>query len=198
MNKLPAVASMNDALGQMTTNVQVGMDEVCSVFVAKYEQQLLDKKAELSARIKGTKAAIEQLTDKLLRSVDKSAFEGSIPGVGIKTRVEDVTVQWEKTYYTPGNSIVIEVKIEDTTGEDKHVGSLRRSVKIPSDVIDSRKELQATLESENAELLVVMDAIKSISRKERQIRGRIAEMKLENSGMSALINNPELLKLVQL
>jgi hypothetical protein len=43
----------------------------------------------------------------------------------------------------------------------------------------------------------VLTLIKSVSRKERQIRGKISEMKLEQSGFADLMNNTEILQLVQ-
>jgi hypothetical protein len=42
----------------------------------------------------------------------------------------------------------------------------------------------------------VITGIQSVSRKERQIRGKIAAEKLQASGYDALMQSPELLKLI--
>lgn len=191
------------ALSAITADVNVGMNEVVSVFVARFETTLLAKKAELAATIKLAKSELTDLEHKLIASVDKTKFEGAIPGAGIRAVVESVTVAWEKQYYSPANSIVVNINIVDSKNnddddDDKTLTSFRRNFKIDKAIVDERASIENKIKDLNAELLGILDQLKSVGRKERQIRGRIAEMKLESSGLSELVNNPELLKLVDM
>ena len=63
--------------------------------------------------------------------------------------------------------------------------------------IKENERMNEELEGLNVELVEVMNEIKMVSRKERKVRGRISEMKLNESGFSGLLNNGELLKLVE-
>lgn len=71
-------------------------------------------------------------------------------------------------------------------------------VKFPISATDgsTHNTLEADLKSLNTELVDTMAEIKSVSRKERQVRGKLSEMKLEQSGFADLANNPEMLKLI--
>ena len=191
--------NLHAALDRMSADDNVGMSEVVAVFVAKYEEGLMAKKAELSAVVKQTKLDLSNMEKDLIASIDKSVYEGSMPTLGIKAVVGEVKVYWEKGYYNPAGAIGVSIELQDTTiTNDKTLTSVNRYVNIDASVIADRKNLQDKLTEKNDELLGVMDQLKAVSRKERQIRGRIAEMKLENSGLSALVNEPELLKLVQM
>ena len=187
------------ALSSMTSNVNVGMNEVVSVFVSKYEDSLFAKKDDLSAKVKVVKQEIEQIDRALLKSVDSTQYDATVPALGLTFKMGDVRVCWEGNYNTPKNVMTIDIEMFDRSNDRQHASYTKRIQQaISADVVSKREEAQSQLATLNSELMEVMGLIKSVSRKERQIRGRISEMKLAESGMAELLNNSEMLQLVQI
>jgi hypothetical protein len=188
-----------DLMNTMTTDVNVGMTEVVSVFVAKYEDGLFAKKDELSKRIKETKKDIADLVANLEGSIAQSVYETTIPVLGLTTKVSSVTVNFDGHYSNKKPVIVTTVGVFDNSSDSDYASFSKTFLTdIPAEDVALNKSMKVELEGLNAELMEVMGLIKTVSRKERQIRGKIAEMKLEQSGMSEMLANPEMLKLVQL
>jgi hypothetical protein len=190
------------AVSAMSTNVNVGMEEIVSVFVAQYEDNLFDKKKLLSSEIKSVKDEIKDL-EKRLTTVDKTPYEMTISVVNIKTRVKDVTIQWkDEEQNIAVSNIRIYVKVCDNTVDhsNRYSSSFSKTIERLIDVNDERDyfKLSDTLSDLNSQLVEVMGLIKSVSRKERQVRGRISKKKLEESGFASLLNDDEMLSLIQL
>jgi hypothetical protein len=184
-----------DLVQDISANVNVGMDEVVSVFVSRYETTLFNKKDELSGKIKVIKNELKDQQTRLEESVNKSHYEVTNDILNISSKVKNVRVDWEKSH------INIEVNIKDNeTEKGRYADGFSKTFKIKLEDVEvtTHKERQNEIESLNAELMEVMGLIKSVSRKERQIRGKISEMKLKESGLSTLLENDEMLKLVQL
>ena len=191
------------AIEQITADVNVGIDEVVSVFVTQYEDNLFDKKKELSGKIKVTKKAQTDLTNRLKTSIDTSSYNTTIAVLGLKSKVEDVNVNWgEKDYSNKRTvpSIKVDVEITDTDKTDRYHSSMTKhfTFDIPKVDVDQYNSNKTEIESLSAELTEVMGLIKSVSRKERQVRGRISKKKLESAGYEDLLNDSEMLKLVSL
>lgn len=189
----------NDLMTAMTTDVNVGMNEVVSVFVAKYEDGLFAKKEELSKRIKSVKGNMADLVKELEESIDQSKYATEIPMLGLTTKVSSVTVKFDGTYNSKKPIVEVSVGVYDNSS-DRDYPSFSKTFMfdIVKDTVDLNNSLKIELETLSAELMEVMGQIKSVSRKERQIRGKISEMKLEQSGFADLLSNPEMLQLVQL
>lgn len=187
------------SLTAMTSNVNVGMNEVVSVFVAKYEDSLFAKKEALSISIRDVKAHLSSIDNALIKSVNPKDYEATVPKLGLEFKMGDVSVHWEADYCHKKNTLVVEIEMFDASDSRNHASYTKcHAIPIQPSVIADRAETQDRLAQLNADLLEVMTLIKTVSRKERQIRGRISEMKLAECGMSELINNPELLQLVNL
>jgi prefoldin subunit 5 len=198
MNDLtPSTSNFIDSMG---SNVNVGMNEVVSVFVAKYEDGLFAKKDELSKKIKTVKQELADLDKRLIKSVNQDQYVTTIALFELKSKVMDVSVVWKNEYgdKKDNNKVIVNVGLfskEDKTYPDF---SKKFTTKISQEAIEIHSNLESEVESLNSELLEVMTMIKSVSRKERQIRGRISEMKLEQSGFADLMNNPEMVKLIEI
>lgn len=186
---VPAIVS------QMTANVNVGIDEVVSVFVAKWEDGLHAKRENLAKQIKVTKQQQQDLTDRLEASVDKSQYEMKNTVLGIEAQVEGVDVELG----LKENRIVVRVEISDTDSKRSYGDSFDKFFYLPISAEDVQlyNDLKNELTQLQADLLQVMTEIKSVSRKERQVRGRISEMKLEQSGLTELLSNPSMLQLIE-
>jgi hypothetical protein len=190
---------MADLMTAMTTDVNVGMNEVVSVFVAKYEDGLFAKKEELSNRIRVVKGDMTDLVKNLSESVNQSKYETEVEVLGLTTKVTGVEVRWDGTYKSKKPFIEVNVGVYDNSSDRDYAAFTKTfNFDISKADVDLNNSLKIELETLNAELMEVMGQIKSVSRKERQIRGKISEMKLEQSGFTELLNNTEMLKLVQL
>lgn len=187
------------ALNQMSANVNVGMDEVVSVFVAKYEDGLFAKKDDLSAAIRSLKQELTDFDKSVRELVDSAEYDAKVPQLGFTFKMGEVKIYWEKNWQQEANTYVIEVEMFDSSAKRDGAVFTKNIVKaVPSKIVKQREEVKKALEDKNAELMEVMSQIKSVGRKERQIRGRISEMKLAESGFSGLLDNPEMLQLVQI
>lgn len=181
----------------MTSNVNIGINEVVSIFVAKHETELFRRKDKLADQIHKVKQALSDLTAKVVNGVDKSKYEADLPQLGLKVRVDHVHARWEGHYRCKAGNVEIEITASFVDGTE-YRQTMSKSEIIPIHPVDleERAALNERLSALNADLLDVMTQIKQISRKERQIRGRIAEMKLEQAGQSDLLNHPDLVKLI--
>ena len=184
------------ALTSMTSDVNVGMDEVVSVFVSRYETQLFEKKDEVGSNIKFIRNDLSDLDNRLIASIDKEQYNTSIATLNITTKVDEIGVRWGKKE----NYINVEVEVKDADKNQRYSSSFTKNVKVK--IMDGdvklHNDLDDNLENLKTELAEVMGLIKAVSRKERQVRGRISEMKLQESGFAGLLDSPELTKLVQL
>lgn len=183
-----------ELVSAITTNVNVGMDEVVSVFVSRYETDLFVKKDDLSKKVKETKKELSDLDKRLESSINRAEYTHSIPTLGISAKVKDVSVGWRDE--------VIKVCVE-VTDDDKNGGyysSLSKDIEVPINKEDKKEHssLSDKLDEINSELVEVLALIKSVGRKERQIRGKISEIKLQESGLSELVDNKELISLIKL
>jgi hypothetical protein len=195
-----AVAHTNNLLAAMNVNADVGMNEIVSVFVAKYEGNMIAKKDELSAKLKVVKKELADIDTDLINGVDKARYNVVVPFYGYKIAATDVSVQWEKSYSCDPFQVRITVAMTDPNAarEDRQLMTQYLTEPIPKEVIARRAEILSTIDSLTAELAAVLTELKAVSRKERQIRGRISEMKLAQSGYSGLMDNPELLQLIEM
>lgn len=186
------------AIQQMSSNVNVGLDEVVSVFVSRYETQLFDRKDELGKNIKTIKSELEDLDKRLIGSIDTNPYGITIAVLNITSVVDKVGVEWGKK--PEDNRVTIHIDVKDNDKSDRYSHSFSKRVTFPTSSKDVKihDKLNDDLENLKTDLAEVMGLIKSVSRKERQVRGRISEMKLKESGFAGLLDSPELTKLVEL
>jgi hypothetical protein len=76
--------------------------------------------------------------------------------------------------------------------------TLNKTKSIPASYIKKHDSLVEQLNDLRKEFAEVLVALKSVARKERQVRGKIAMRKLEDSGYASLMADQELMQLVQL
>jgi len=175
----------------------VGMNEVVSVFVAKYETALIEKRDRLQQLVKSLKSQLAALDKALIDGVNKAAYEVNVPTLNVKVEVESVTVNWTKEQAKSFVSVNTKLKDNDK-GEDRYGYGFQKSFKINVNSIDfdDKVRLDGELEAANTELLAAIGQLKDVGRKERQVRATIAEQQLEQAGMSDLLGNTDLQKLI--
>lgn len=185
---------MSKSVSNLTSNINVGMDEVVSVFLSRYEDDLYNKKENLAKNIKAVKRDLESLQKSVVAGIDNSEYEiSNIQPLNIRSKVKDVSIDWNE------NNIVIRIIVESLDSRSYYNSGFTQTINldISDSDVESHTELTETLERLNGEMMEVMSLIKGISRKERQVRGKIASMKLEESGYGDLLENDEMMKLIE-
>lgn len=188
--------------GLIATDVSIDLDAVVSVYVSQYEDSLFIKKKDLSKQIKGIKDDLKILEKTLIQSIDKSKYDISVPVLDLISKVSSVELNWgdEDEDYAD-SKIVIKIDVaekEKTERYGRNELTTKRKVAVPAKSIRDKASWEKELSGLNGELLETMSLIKGVSRKERQVKGKISGMKLDAGGFGELLNSPELLKLVEL
>ena len=186
-NQLPTT------LSDIETNIAVSLDDVVNVFLSKYETNLMDRKKTLSSTLTTMRREQEQLEKSIIDSFDTSIYEVSIPNLQVESKVLSLTIDCDKAHFRiefnfmgPGKS--------NTSSHYSH----RILVDMEPEDIRSIAQLCESVQATNDELMQVLSDISDLQRKERQIRGKISERKIAESGMSTLLDDPDILSLVKL
>ena len=179
----------------MPAEAKIGMNEVVSVQIAKYETGLYDRKEELSKTITDIQKDLEMHNAVALQGVDFSKYDGvTMAKLGLITKLKDnPTLSWED------GEIHQVVKMEHTDKGHRTSTDFRKSFSIPINKqhIAAREKMLATLQETTEALKGVIAGISNMSRKERQVKARISEIRLKEQGID-LAADPELAALVKI
>ena len=199
--KLPA------SFQAMETDLQVNMDDVVSAFVARYENNLFTRKKELRDLVKGIETQLAAIDKQVTAEVTGDEFENEdIKPFGLFSEISGSMLEWGTDDDKPEKNRVrfeIVIKCEKTNPRATYYGSgnkitISRYKPIPKNFVVERDKLSVQVAEARAELHEVLESIKSVSRKERQVRGEIAIRKLEDAGYESLMQDPALAQLVEL
>ncbi len=192
------------AFDAMVTDITVTMDDVVSAYVATYEVNLFDRKKELQSEIKLLEGSLKAVEKSVRKHVTGDEWNRTIPAFDLFAKADEGSISWADLDDGDGKnrvsfSIEIRRKGDTDTGNyyRNHVTVIKYKP-IPSKFVAERKVLLKALDPARTELGAVLSNIKSIARKERAVRGKIAMRKLESSGYAPLLDDPELKQLVQL
>lgn len=180
------------AFKAMQTDIQISMDDVVSAFVSQYENNLYTRKKELNTAIRTVQETLDKFTKALYKKINGNSFKTSLP-LGLEMKVDSGSINWDQTKVD--FQITVELK---NSGRYASSITINKTKPIPAAQVKTHKELQEKLGSLRSDLSEVLISLKSITRKERQVRGRIAIRKLEDSGYANLMKDEELVKLVEL
>ncbi len=180
------------------TKASVGMSDMVDVFLTKYETDLYNKKSELKSIIKSIEAERTAFHKKVNKSFTWTKYKNlGIPELAITaTLAEDHSIDWENAIVT------MNVKVSVT--KSKHNGFGYSSIncavtqKISKTDINKDKRLLNDIEVRRNELTEIIMLITDMSRKERQIRGRISEKRLEEAGLTNFLQSDEMLQLIHI
>jgi hypothetical protein len=197
MSNLPSTNVSADVLAKLGgVKADIGINEVVSVFVSKYENGLFAKKDVLQADLKKAKKAIEDHDSVVIGTVDKRHYDAKVEALGLTFHVTDVSVSWAKNDTDYGVKKGINVSVSMRDGNDRHSWSKIVNLPLSKDQVAVHETLTANSKQIESELMEVLTAIKSVSRKERELRGRISEMQLQRAGFADLINDDGLQQLI--
>lgn len=190
-----------------TVGINVGLDEVVSIFVSKYEDNLYAEKERIEDALK--EVATRQNANKTAilasRQNDMDAFISTVSTTG--PIVFNVTVGKPQVVIDDDEQVVnycVELDAHFVGDPRKNTGygrqniTLKKSFDIPAALVAERNTNKAEKASLENALMVVLGNINDISRKERKVRGEISARKLEEAGLNDLLQDAGMLKLVQL
>lgn len=184
------------AFAAMTTDLQVSMDDVVSAFVSQYENNLFARKKELTADIRQLEKDLENLADEVREKVNGAEYADYDLPFGLTIEVNDGTINYDTKKIS--FKVVIRDPLQARRSYYNTSIDIEKEKPIPAAMVKREKKIQDALKDLRAELSEVLVNLKSVTRKERQVRGKIAMRKLETSGYESLMADPELLQLVQL
>lgn len=189
-------------LAGLSVEASVGLDEVISVFISRYEdQQIADRQtiqASMIAINKDIKDVVEDVTEKV-RSVVAGYAMNADNGIVVTTvelaERDAIQLCWDKGVATI--SLTSKIKSKTVSGYSGEVsGTVKIELPIDGADVDRYKQLMADKAKMTDQLNQVQTNLRDVSRKERQVRGKLAQMKLAEAGMSDLLNDAGLLALV--
>jgi len=188
-------------------NATVGLDDVVNVFISRYETACHNRFAEVQSRLKENGQKLKAL-DLEARTKIKEDFITPDEIIGrnymfeTKQTFGDINIEWT------GKAILIAVVHTTTALNDVKIAGYNQtttSIHNFSIRVNLHENFVATfnrLTEEGAaireELMLVNQLLQQVDRKARQVKGFIAERKLEQAGMSALLENNELAQLIQI
>jgi len=176
------------------TDASIDMNSIVAFFISKYETQLLDNKKELSAKITEKVTYLDgAFITELEADVKLSSFVVSVPSLGLVT---EATIREDNSDFKK-KSVTISISHDTDKSENCHFSAYKK-VKISDELhkkyIDTVNEVDALRVS----LRDTLEKLSSISRKERELRGALAEKTIRESGGGELFDDEALLRLVNL
>ena len=185
----------------VSANAKIAMPEVVSIFISKYETDLYDKKSELQKKLAKLKDDLSILENTAASKADFSKYEGHKLAVfDLVTFIpeEQVSCNWEEGMFEATvemRNIPKGKKAQDKPSKISRFG-VRVSHKMPAALLKERSAIHEDIAEAQAALQNIIGAISDMSRKERQIKARISEIRLEEEGLQGFLNDPMMQKMI--
>lgn len=175
------------------TDATVDMNSIVAFFISKYETKLFDTKREVSSKINEINVYFTgAFLDKVKKEIKIEQFEVDLPVLGLRTRADVVL---KENFLKLDKKICVNITIlDDKQFCVRHNKDVLVSDALHTEFIEKLAELDALRET----LRDTLDKITNVSRKEREIRGALAEKTLRESGAGELFNDPLLMKCIDL
>lgn len=192
---------------EINTSMNIGLDEVVSIFVSKYEDNLYVEKSRIEGDLKAnaTRQAANKAAILGCRTVDIDNFVNSIATTGPVTFNLEVSKP-QVIINNDDNLIKYTIQIDahevgqprNNSGYSRDTVDVIKTFDIPKQLITERTANSDARSDLENELMTVLANINDIGRKERKVRGEISSRKLEEAGMEELLKDAGMLKLIQL
>ena len=186
---------------QVEMNAKINLDDIVNVFVSKFEDEAYAKRDKVQKELKSLKEA-RKASEKLAVQAAIDTFKSdkvlSFPAFSMQFVI--------KCGELSGENVVLNCLINLTAVGNVKFGSYSSPNEdstyvnilqpIPPAVL---KELEDFESKENVyvqDLMKINEELKTIGRKTRKLKGKLAEKKMNELGMKDLLNNEELLAIV--
>ena len=175
------------------TDAAVDMNSIVAYFISKYENTLLDTKKQLSEQILKKNA---YLSGDFVTEVEKDVkLESYIITIKVLNTTTTASVSIDQSEIIHEKRV--RININSAEKSDCRVMGCK-SVKISDDLHKKYMETTTEIKALRTQLAEALDKLSTISRKERELRGALAEKTLRESGLGELLQDEALLGLVSL
>ncbi len=177
---------------------KIALPEVVSVFISKYESELYDRKATLQENIAQHTKDLATLEKVVIGAADFSKYNGvKVPELKIVSELKDeINLSWDE------ETVSTVVTFRNTDEENRYDRQTGFSKRFSSTINKTHLKTRIAFLKESAtltsQLSVILAKIGDMSRKERQVKARISEMRLEEQGLTEFLNDKEMLLLIKI
>ena len=178
------------------TKAKMAMPEMTSIFLSKYEDQLYNLKNELTENLSDTRKQLEthQETVKLKAQSKFEKYNNqTMKNLGLTSQVPEPS-SFELDFYNA--EVTCNVRILDE--KERNKCSVEVTTKITKADVETYEDLNKKIEDYKNKLTSTVNKIGDMSRKERQVKARISELRLEEAGLTNLLEDQEMLKLIEI
>lgn len=194
-------------LNNIEMNASVSLDDIVNVFISRFETERHGRFEDLQANLKDNAAKLKALDLEAIERV-KADFVRPDEVIHRGLMFEVVQSFGKIDLLWPSNEVSFEIKqvnkvinhakLVDYYNKTESTHTFVVKVNLNEDLVAARACLVEQGTTLRDELMAVNQQLQQVDRKSRQVKGFIAERKLEQAGMTALLQNPELAKLIEM
>lgn len=175
------------------TNAAVDMNSIVAFFISKYENNLLASKKALSGQINNLTTYLNNDFVELVKNEIKlTSFNVTVRSLGFKTIA---TVQINHSELEKKKSVLVIVNQQEKT--ETCTFRMIKQITISDTLHKTYLDKTAEIVDLRSQLQDVLDNLSNISRKERDVRGALAEKTLRDAGVGDLFDDSSLMDLVR-
>ena len=183
----------------MKAEANIAMPEVVSIFLSKHETDLYNQKTTLQGEITDLKKDLEMHEAKVAKAANfKQYVDIKIPKLNLITALEgSPMVDWANE--TVGHTVNFHNTDEKDNPWNKATGFNKVFTKpISQKHLEDYRNMVTLLSTTEGELSRTISKIGDMPRKERQIKARISELRLQEQGLEHFIEDAEMQKLISI
>jgi len=176
------------------TDATVDMNSIVAFFISKYETSLLDNKKQLSEQISKKNTYLNnEFIAEVEKEVNLPSFVITVPILGLVTQAE---LHVDANKFEKG---IATIYIHSDSKKSENCNfNMYKSVELSSTLHKKYTDTINEMDALRVSLRETLDLLSSISRKERELRGALAEKTLRAAGVNDLFDDATLLNLVNL
>jgi len=177
----------------ITAEAKIAMPDVVAIFLSKYETELIDQKRSLQTKVLSLKKELEVL-DKTAVKTDKFKKH-----VGLSILKLDITsyiseaprLNWDT------ESIIAVIGLRNKKGYSYKFAKQIETPILPIH-FKAYRRINNEIDTNTRLLEETMCHLSDMPRKERQIKARISELRLQEQGLEGFLADSQMQKLIQL
>jgi len=175
------------------TEATVDMNSIVAFFISKYENTLFDTKKQLSDKINELNSYLNKEFVALIeKEVKIDSYKVTVKALGLTTTAE---LQINTPELERRKRVFIRVTQAEKSQDCNF--NLQKSVVISDDLHKAYMDKVTEINTLRTSLHETLDKLSNINRKERELRGALAEKTLRDAGVGELFEDETLLNLVQ-
>lgn len=201
-NKTEAVDIIPKTDHILKPDTTITTDAVVAYFISKYENGLLETKKALSAEITALRSTLEgpDLLTRIKEDIKFFSMHNKKVAILDLTIAADIVVDsWDSVARSGEVLVMLTGERGCSAAGERGCSAVRvnRSIKLSTSLADEIKGYVSSINNKRKELAGILELLSNIGRKEREIRGALAEKALRSIGCD-LFDDSSLLQLVNL